>query len=87
MLLQWQPMQDLSVSAAHYYMSSAKWLEGGYRQQYRRTDLVVANSFQLQNSRLNTRVIIQNLFDEPYQEFYEFNVFDRRAYLQLQLEF
>lgn len=87
MLLQWQPMQDLSVSAAQYYTSSAKWLEGGYRKQYRRTDLVVASSFLLQNSKLNTKVIIQNLFDEPYQEFYEFNVFDRRAYLQLQLEF
>ena len=87
MLLQWQPIQNVSVSAAQYYMSSAKWLEGGYRKQYRRTDLVVASSFLLQNSKLNTKVIIQNLFDEPYQEFYEFNVFDRRAYLQLQLEF
>lgn len=87
MLLQWQATNTLSISAAQYYTSSADWLEGGYREQYRRTDLVLNNAFRLQNSTLNTRLIVQNLLDEPYQEFYEYNVFDRRAYLQLQLEF
>jgi iron complex outermembrane receptor protein len=87
MLIQWNPTPDLTIGAAQYFTSGAKWLEGGYREQYRRTDLTVNNTFQLQGSTLNARLIVQNLLDQPYQEFYEYNVFDRRAYLQLQLEF
>ncbi len=87
LLAEWKATNTLSISAAQYYMSKVNWLEGSHREQYRRTDLILSDSFRLKNTVLSTRIIIQNLFDDPYEDFYEFNIFDRRAYIQLQLDF
>jgi iron complex outermembrane receptor protein len=87
LLTEWKATNTLSISAAQYYMSKVNWLEGSHREQYRRTDLILSDSFRLKNTVLNTRLIVQNLFDDPYEDFYEYNIFDRRAYIQLQLDF
>jgi len=87
LLTEWKATNTLSISAAQYYMSKVNWLEGSHREQYRRTDLILIDSFRLKNTVLNTRLIVQNLFDDPYEDFYEYNIFDRRAYIQLQLDF
>ena len=87
LLTEWKATNTLSISAAQYYMSKVNWLEGSHREQYRRTDLILSDSFRLKNAVLNTRLIVQNLFDDPYEDFYEYNIFDRRAYIQLQLDF
>lgn len=87
LLAEWKATNTLSISAAQYYMSKVNWLEGSHREQYRRTDLILSDSFRLKNTVLSTRIIVQNLFDDPYEDFYEFNIFDRRAYIQLQLDF
>lgn len=87
LLTAWQATNTLSISAAQYYMSNVNWLEGSYREQYRRTDLIISDSFKLKNTSLNARLIVQNIFDDPYEDFYEYNIFDRRAYIEFQLEF
>lgn len=82
---QWQ------LSAAHYFMGTTRWLEGtshNPRKAYRRTDLQIRTQLPLSAGLdIEVRGIIQNLFDDRYQEFYDYNLFDRRAYLEVKLLF
>ncbi|KEA64586.1 TonB-dependent receptor [Marinobacterium lacunae] len=88
LLIGWSPVPDLQLSATHFYMDSVKWIEGGYREAYNRTDLRAAKQWHLDNgSELETALIIQNAFGPAYEEFYRYNEFDRRTYLQLKLKF
>lgn len=88
LLVNWQPTPNTSISATHYYMDDVRWLEGGDRHQYHRTDLILSQDFKFSAlSNLNTRLIVQNLFDDEYSEFYEFNIMDRRVYLQVSMDF
>lgn len=88
LLLNWTPRPDLQLSTTHFYMDSVNWIEGGYRDAYNRTDLRVAKRWHLDNrGELETALIVQNAFGPDYQEFYRFNTFDRRTYLQMKLKF
>lgn len=92
-LLSTKPTPDSLISLAHYYMSHVEWIEGysdkpAVYRGYTRTDLKLSKTFQLDNnSELEAAVIVQNLFDKDYIEFYANNVFERRTYLQLGLTF
>jgi len=88
LLLAWSPREDLQLSATHYYMDSVRWIEGGDRNSYNRTDLRAAKQWRLDgNNELETALIMQNALGSLYEEFYEQNRFDRRTYLQLKLKF
>ncbi|MFW1678618.1 TonB-dependent receptor plug domain-containing protein [Pontibacter sp. JAM-7] len=91
-LLSTKPTVQSSISLAHYYLNHARWLEGTDDRdddiQYDRTDLRLSYDFAADwNSTLSMTVIIQNLFDKQYSEFYRYNEFDRRTYLQFKLSF
>ncbi|MDF2181602.1 TonB-dependent receptor [Neptuniibacter sp. CAU 1671] len=92
LLLSTKPTAHSSVSLAQYYLHKVRWLEGNdddypdYR--YNRTDLRLGYDFNLDwGSQLSAALVIQNLFDRRYSEFYHFNTFDRRTYLQLTFKF
>jgi len=93
LLLSTKPTNDSLISLSHYYMDHAEWLEGfsdrnSGRTNYTRTDMKLSNTFHLDNqSALEVSLIIQNLFDSEYAEFYSNNIFDRRTYLQLGFDF
>ncbi len=92
LLLSTKPTPDSLISLAHYYMGHVEWIEGyipaSGKTSYSRTDLKLANTFSLDHySELELSLIIQNLLDNEYMEFYHNNIFDRRAYLQLKLSF
>lgn len=77
-------------SLAHYMMSSTRWLEGTSsdkeRKAYQRTDLQIRKQFSLTpGTDLELKLIVQNLLDKRYQEFYANNHFDRRAFVELKL--
>lgn len=81
---QWQ------ASLAHYFMGSTRWLEGTsgkeVRKAYQRTDLQIKKRFPLtQHTDAEVKLIVQNLLDKRYQEFYANNHFDRRAYVEFKL--
>ncbi|GGO86530.1 hypothetical protein GCM10011348_37560 [Marinobacterium nitratireducens] len=88
---QWQ------FSLAHYYVDEVEWEEGatlrtqensGESSEYNRTDLRVAKRLQLGSaSTLEAALIMQNLLGNEYLDFYQYNIFDRRSYLQLTLTF
>ncbi len=82
---------DLQLSVSHFYMSEVKWLEGSSgtpNEQYNRTDLKISKGFKYSNGNaLKLNFIVHNLLDDQYQEFYADNLFDRRAYVQLELSF
>lgn len=75
---------DWQYSVANYFMSEVDWPEGGPRSSFWRTDMKVSHQL-LKNSKwqLEGSLLVQNLFDKDYAEFYPFNKFDRRVYFQL----
>nr|WP_320136154.1 TonB-dependent receptor [uncultured Amphritea sp.] len=83
----------LQLSLTHYYLSSVRWQEGVKSSDepnasYHRTDLKISKAFKLSpKSDLKIAVIVQNLLDKPYSEFYAANMFEQRTYLQAQLSF
>lgn len=86
-----EPRNDLSIGISHYYLDHTEWLEGyapanPIDTQYHRTDLNLKKSYKLNNSsEIETTLIVQNLFDNRYSEFYRYNDFDQRVYLQFRL--
>jgi iron complex outermembrane receptor protein len=88
LMLNWTPASDLNLSLMHYYMDSVHWFEGGLRESYQRTDLRAAYNWQLSaGTELETALTIQNAFGPTYEEFYQYNLFDRRAWLRLTLRY
>lgn len=73
-----------SYSFANYFMSETAWPEGGVRSSWWRTDMKVAHQL-IQDNRwqIEGSLLVQNLLDKEYAEFYPYNAFERRVYLQL----
>ncbi|GGK77805.1 TonB-dependent receptor plug domain-containing protein [Amphritea balenae] len=86
--------ENLQLSLSHYYLSSVRWIEAARssldpgNSPYHRTDLKLSKSLQLsETNELKLSLIIQNLLDNPYSEFYANNIFEQRTYLQAQMSF
>lgn len=83
--------KNLQLSISHFYMSEVQWLEGSGNvpnRQYNRTDIKISKGFKYQSgSELKVNFLVHNLLDDPYPEFYADNLFDRRAYMQMELSF
>jgi len=83
----------LQISLSHYYLSSVRWQEGVKDSEdpnspYHRTDLKISKAFRVApQNELSIALIVQNLLDKPYSEFYAGNMFERRTYIQAQLSF
>lgn len=83
----------LQLSLSHYYLSSVRWQEAVKdsdppNSPYHRTDLKISKAFRLSpQNELSIALIVQNLLDKPYSEFYAENMFEQRTYLQAQLSF
>ncbi|MBQ0756639.1 MAG: TonB-dependent receptor [Amphritea sp.] len=83
----------LQLSLSHYYLSSVRWQEAVKDSSppnapYHRTDLKISQNFQISpQNRLSISLIVQNLLDNPYSEFYAENMFEQRTYVQAQLSF
>lgn len=83
---------DLQISMTRYFLSQVSWLEGGDidnpHPTYHRTDIKLSKALRLQGDKqLRLSLIVQNLQDDPYPEFYQLNTFERRSYLQAKLSF
>ncbi|MBN1008443.1 TonB-dependent receptor plug domain-containing protein [Amphritea pacifica] len=84
---------NLQLSMSHYYLSSVRWQEAVKdtdppNAPYHRTDLKISKGFRLSpQNELSIALIVQNLLDKPYSEFYAENMFEQRTYLQAQLSF
>ncbi len=73
-----------NYSFANYFMSETAWPEGGERSRWWRTDIKISHQL-LQDSQWQVEgsLLVQNLLDKEYAEFYPYNEFARRVYLQL----
>lgn len=88
LMLNWKPTTDLNLSLMHYYMDSVDWFEGDNRDSYQRTDLRAARTWQLSpGNELEAALTIQNAFGPTYSEFYQYNLFDRRVWMQLMFRY
>ena len=90
LLLSQQFSDQWQASLAYYFMSTTRWFEGTSgnkeRKAYHRADLQIKKRFVLShNTNAEIKLIVQNLLDERYQEFYPNNHFDRRAYVEFKL--
>ena len=78
------------LGIGYYHVGHTEWLEGfspgSPINNYNRVDLTARYRFQLDtHTELETSLVIQNLFDHRYSEFYRYNDFDRRTYLQFKI--
>lgn len=89
LLLSHETDNHWQFSIAHYVMGATRWFEGTSqepRKAYQRTDLQIKKTVPLtRNTDAQLKVIVQNLLDDQYQEFYPNNTFDRRAYVEFKL--
>ena len=86
---------QLQISLSHYFLSSVQWIEAHRNidvdppnSTYHRTDLKISKNVRVSETNdLKLSLIVQNLLDNPYSEFYAGNMFEQRTYVQAQLSF
>ena len=75
------------ASVGAYRVASMYWLgDGDLTQAYTRVDARLARRWTWQGRPLEMAVVGQNLAGDPYQEFRDDNLFDRRAYVSLAVD-
>jgi iron complex outermembrane receptor protein len=79
---------SLDASLIFSYMSVVEWLDSNVKESYKTTDLKVSKSFPIGNNKqLTTSLLVKNMFDQQYSEFQITNLYDRRLYLTMSLDF
>lgn len=77
-----------SASLVYYYVSDMKWEgDGDEVPEYVRWDTRITKAFPLRYGSGEISFIIQNLLDDEYVEFREENIFERRGFVQLSMNF
>jgi len=75
------------ASVGVYKQDYMYWLgDGDYTRAYTRVDARVAKRWELRGRQVELALVGQNLGGQPYQEFRVDNLFGRRAYLSLTLD-
>lgn len=75
------------ASVARYKLGGMYWLgDGDVTQAYTRVDARLARRWKFQGRPVEMALIGQNLDGEPYEEFRDDNLFDRRAYVSLMFD-
>jgi iron complex outermembrane receptor protein len=76
------------ASYAYYQTSEVTALgDGGYVGLARRSDIRVARKFKAEHISGEVSAVVENLFNEHYQEFADYNTLKRRARLNVRLDF
>lgn len=79
---------NFSASVGYYQQGDMKALGPGERTDfYRRLDLRLAQAFRAGAARGEVAVVLQNLLNDNYTDFRQDNIFNKRGYLTLRLEF
>lgn len=94
LLLSQRLPRGYQLGIAYYYLDQFTWGGDGDRTDpANRLDLTIARDFRLNGARLNLQLLLQNLANEQYQDFYykvgtpsESNTWDRRVYLRAGLQ-
>ncbi|MGB0664644.1 MAG: TonB-dependent receptor plug domain-containing protein [Pontibacterium sp.] len=80
---------SLQLGLNYYYMDDMKWFDGSDNAAipaYQRLDGQLTKSLKLGTDYdANLRLVVQNLFDHLYSEYAEYNVFQRRIYLEFKV--
>lgn len=75
------------ASVAMYKLGGMYWLgDGDVTEAYTRVDARLARRWKVQGRPVEMALVGQNLDGEPYEEFRDENLFDRRAYLSLMVD-
>ncbi|TNC97320.1 MAG: iron complex outermembrane recepter protein [Gallionellaceae bacterium] len=82
--------ESFSYSAAYYYQDAMQPFDRGavdYQWVQRRMDIRIAQAFKdVGGMKGEVSMVVQNLFDQGYTEYVANNVFNRRGYLKLRLD-
>lgn len=86
LLANWRITEGLNLSTALYHTDKMYWLrDGDLAQPYTRVDVRLARQFKLNGLEAEWALGVQNLGDD-YEEFRRQNLFSRRAYTSLRLD-
>ncbi len=88
LLLNHQFSPSLDASLIFNYMSEVVWLDSNVKESYKTTDIKISKSFPIDyDKQLTTSLLVKNMFDRQYSEFQTKNLYDRRLYLTMTLDF
>jgi iron complex outermembrane receptor protein len=79
--------EGLQSSLEYFYVSAMEWGgDGSSLPSCRRLDVKISKNFSFDSVAGKISLIMQNALDDEYMEFQVQNIFDRRAYLQLNMK-
>jgi iron complex outermembrane receptor protein len=82
-----RPAEGWEASIGVYRVGAMYWLgDGDFTEAFTRVDARLARRWELQGTSVELAAVGQNLGGERYEEFRDTNLFDRRAYLSLTLD-
>ncbi len=88
LLLNHQFTDSLDSSVIFNYMSDVQWQDSSLIESYKTTDFKITKSFPTgHGQKLTTSFLVKNLFDQKYSQFQTKNIYDRRLYLTMKLNF
>ena len=71
------------VSANYYLQDDVEWEQGANVDRFDRLDLRLAKTIGLGQTSTLLELIVQNALGDDYVEYHDFNIFERRAYLRM----
>jgi iron complex outermembrane receptor protein len=77
---------QLEFSANYFLQDNANWQQGANVERFDRLDLRLAKTLEVGQTSTLIELILQNALNEDYIEYHDFNVFERRAYIRVSVD-
>ncbi len=78
--------RGFEVSANYFLQDDVSWLQGANVDRFDRLDLRLAKTIAMGRASTLLELIVQNALAEEYVEYHDFNIFERRAYLRVSVD-
>lgn len=77
---------QIEFGVNYFKQDQVDWLQGDPIDSFSRVDFRLAKSFGIGRTSALLELIVQNALGDDYQEYRDFNNFERRSYLRFSLD-
>ncbi len=77
---------QIELGANYFKQDQVDWLQGHFIYSFARIDFRLAKTFNIGRTSSLLELIVQNALGDDYQEYHDFNNFERRSYLRFSLD-
>ncbi len=74
------------VSANYFLQDEVSWLQGANVERFDRLDLRLAKTTKIGGTSTLLELVVQNALADDYVEYHDFNIFERRAYFRVSVD-